>query len=68
MEYYSTIKRTDIGSFVEMWLDLARVCHTECSKSEGENNHILTHICGIFVVSFVGWVHQPHLPEIIHET
>ena len=35
-EYYSTVKRTDIGSFAEMWLDLARVHHTECSKSEGE--------------------------------
>ena len=59
MEYYSTIKRTDIGSFVEMWLDLARVCHTECSKSEGENNHILTHICGI--LSFRLWAGSTNL-------
>ena len=28
MEYYSPIKRNDIGSFVEIWKDL-RVCHTE---------------------------------------
>ena len=27
MEYYSVIKRNDIGSFVETWMDLD--CHTE---------------------------------------
>ena len=36
MEYYSAIKRSEIGSFVETWMDL-RDCHTECSKSEREN-------------------------------
>ena len=35
MEYYSAIKRSEIGSFVETWMDL-RDCHTECSKSERE--------------------------------
>ena len=29
-------KRDWYWSFVEMWLDPARVCHTDCSKSEGE--------------------------------
>ena len=34
MEYYSAIKRNEIGSFVEMWTDLD--CHTESRKSERE--------------------------------
>ena len=25
MEYYSTIKRNEIGSFIEMWMDLETV-------------------------------------------
>ena len=43
----SAIKRNDIGSCTETWMDL--VCHTEWSESEREKNkyHILTHICGI---------------------
>ena len=28
-EHYSAIKRNKIGSFVETWMDLLRVCHTE---------------------------------------
>ena len=32
-------------SFVEMWLDPARVCHTDCSKSEGgKQSYINTYI------------------------
>ena len=43
MEYYSAIKRNEVGSFVE--IDGPRGCHAESSKSERENNdHILTHI------------------------
>ena len=33
VEYYSAIKRNEIGSFVEMWMDLETV-YTEWSKSE----------------------------------
>ena len=33
MEYYSSIKRNGIGSFVEMWIDLETVIHSEV-KSE----------------------------------
>ena len=29
MEYYSAIKRNEIGSFVETWMDLETTCHTE---------------------------------------
>ena len=31
MEYYSAIKRNEIGSFVEMWMDLETVIHSEVS-------------------------------------
>ena len=34
MEYYSAIKRNEIGSFVDV--DGPRECHTEWSKSEGK--------------------------------
>ena len=35
MEYNSAIKRKNIGSFVEMWMDLKIVIQSE-AKSEGE--------------------------------
>ena len=44
MEYYSTIKRNEIGSFVEMWMDLESVIQSEV-KSESEKQ--ISYICGI---------------------
>ena len=35
MEYYSAIKRNDVGSFVEVWMDLETVIQSEV-KSERE--------------------------------
>ena len=32
MEYYSAIKRNEIGSFVEMWLDLETVIQSEVTQ------------------------------------
>ena len=46
MEYYSTIKRNEIGSFVETWMDLETVIHYEVSQKEKNKYLILTHICG----------------------
>ena len=34
MEYYSAIYRNEIGSFVEMWLDLESVVQSEVSQKE----------------------------------
>ena len=34
MEYYSAIKRNEIGSFVEMWMDLETVIQSEVSQKE----------------------------------
>ena len=50
MEYYSVIKRNEIGSFVEMWMDLETVIQSEVSEvsqKEKDKYRILTHICGI---------------------
>ena len=46
MEYYSAIKRNEIGSFVETWRDLETVIQSEVSEKEKNKYHILTHICG----------------------
>ena len=32
MEYYSAIKRNEIGSFVETWMDLETVIQSEVSR------------------------------------
>ena len=41
------IKRNEIGSFLEMWMDLESVIQSEVSQKEKNNYRILTHICGI---------------------
>ena len=45
MEYYSAIKRSKIGSFVETWMNLETVIQSEVSQKEKNKYHILTHIC-----------------------
>ena len=47
MEYYSAIKRNEIGSFVEMQMDLVSVIQSEVSQKEKKIYHILVHIRGI---------------------
>ena len=46
MEYYSAIKRNEIGSFVETWMDLETVIQSVVSQKEKNKYRILTHICG----------------------
>ena len=40
VEYYSAIKRSEIGSFVEMWMDLETVIQSEVSQKERNKYHI----------------------------
>ena len=47
IEYYSAIKRNEIGSSGEMWMDLEFVIHSEVSQKEKNKYHILTCICRI---------------------
>ena len=46
IEYYSAIKKNEIGSFVEAWMDPETVIQSEVSQKE-KNKYILMHICGI---------------------
>ena len=41
MEYYSTIKREEIGSFVEMWMDLESVTQSEIGQKEKNKYRII---------------------------
>ena len=41
------IKRNEIGSFVETWMDLETVIQSEVSQKEKNKYRVLTHICGI---------------------
>ena len=45
MEYYSAIKRTKIGLFVETWMDLEYLIQSEVSQKEKNKYRILTHVC-----------------------
>ena len=47
MECYSAIKRNEILSFAETWMDLETVIQSEVSQKEKNKYHILMHICGI---------------------
>ena len=46
MKYYSAIKRNEIGSFVETWMDLETVMQSEVSQKEKNKYCILMPICG----------------------
>ena len=46
MDYYSAIKRNEIGSFVETWMDLETVIQSEVSQKEKNKYRILMHVCG----------------------
>ena len=47
MKSYSAIKRNEIRSFVETWMDLETVIQSEVSQKEKNKYRILTHIYGI---------------------
>ena len=47
MEYYSALKKDEIGSFVETWMDLETVLKSEVSQKEKKKYSMLTHIYGI---------------------
>ena len=46
MEYCSAIKRSEIESFVETWMDLETVIQSEVSQKEKDKYCILRHTCG----------------------
>ena len=46
IEYYSAIKRNEIGSFVETWMALETVIQSEVSQKEKNKYRISMHVCG----------------------
>ena len=46
MEYSSAIKRNEIESFVETWMDLETVIQSEVSQRVKNRYRIFTHVCG----------------------
>ena len=44
MEYYSAIKRNEIGSFVEMWMHLETLIQSAVSQKDKNKYHMLTYI------------------------
>ena len=46
MDYYSAIKRNEIESFVEKWMDLETVIQSEVSQKEKNKYRMLMHVCG----------------------
>ena len=47
MEYYSAIKKNEIGSFLMMWMSLESVIQSEVNKKEKNKYPNLTHVSGI---------------------
>ena len=47
MEHYSALKRNEIGSFVDTWMDLETVIQSEVSQKEKDKYHMISLICGI---------------------
>ena len=47
MKYYPAIKRKEIGSFVETWMDLEIVILSEVSQTQKDRYHMILLICGI---------------------
>ena len=47
MGYYSVIKRNEIRSFAEMWMDLESFTQSEVNQKEKNKYCILPHICVI---------------------
>ena len=46
VEYYSAIKKNEIGSFLETCMDLETVIQSELSPKEKNKYRILMNICG----------------------
>ena len=47
MENYSAIKKDEIRSFIEMWMDLESVTQSEVTQKEKSKYCILMHAYGI---------------------
>ena len=48
MEYYSTIKKSEIMPFAATWIDMEIILLSEVNQTEKEKYHMILLICGIF--------------------
>ena len=48
MEDYSVTKRNEIGSYVDIWIDLESIIQSKVTQKEKNKYHVLMHICGIW--------------------
>ena len=63
MEYYSAIKRNEIGSFVETWMDLETVIQSEVSQKEKKKSYINTYMWNL-----ENWFRLTHLQDRNRDT
>ena len=68
MEYYSAIKRNEIASFVETWMDLESFIQSEVSQKEKNKYRILAHICGIQKNGTDEWVCKAEIETQMQRT
>ena len=47
VEYYSAIKKNEIMTFAEAWMDLEIITLSEVSQTEKDKYHMISLICGI---------------------
>ena len=47
VEYYSVIKRNELVTFAETWMDLETVIQSEVRQKEKNKDHIISLICRI---------------------
>ena len=46
-EYYSTIRKDKILSFVTRWMNLENIMLSKISQTKKDENHMISLICGI---------------------
>jgi hypothetical protein len=47
MEFYSAVKKNEILSFTNKWMELENIILSEVSQAQKTNNHMFSLICGL---------------------
>jgi hypothetical protein len=47
MEFYSTMKKNEILSFVSKWMELENIILSEVSQAQKTKNHMFSLLCGL---------------------
>jgi hypothetical protein len=46
-EYYSAMKKNEILSFADKWMELENIIPSEVSQAQKSKNHMFSLICGL---------------------